>query len=75
MSKRARPVYPEPESPSLVGDIVVIIAKFLCNKEEGTTDANHTVSMIGNLVAIGAQLYAKGHDPTSAHYAKEYRKD
>lgn len=52
MSKRARPVYPEPESPSLVGDIVVIIAKFLCNKEEGTTDANHTVSMIGNLYSM-----------------------
>lgn len=48
MSKRARPCT-EIESPSLVGDMVVIIAKFLCTKEEGVSDANHIASMTSNL--------------------------
>lgn len=50
MSKRACPfIEQESASPSLIGDIVVIIARFLCTKKEGVTDVNHIASMMGNL--------------------------
>ena len=48
MSKRARPSS-DVESPSLVGDTIVVIARFLCIQEEGKSDANHIVSMTNNL--------------------------